>query len=245
MSGIFRLLYFIYKLWVGLVFWLTLAVLYPLFWFLLQKKSRLPAAFRLKRIWSRVFQFLLFCPLRSVFKADLPPAPYIICSNHSAYVDTIFLYSIIPDYFLFIGKGELLKWPLFKIFFKYMDIPIERENFRRAMGAMQKAYDALGRGENVAIYPEGTVPLSSPKMANFKNGAFKMAIDTQLPIVPITWQTNYRILCDPTRLFSVSRPSVVRVVVHEAIITEGMKDEDLVDLRERVFLTIDSALGKH
>ncbi len=54
---------------------------------------------------------------------NLPPGPYVICSNHSSYLDIIQMYPILPrTKFMFIGKAELLRWPVINIFFKKMDI---------------------------------------------------------------------------------------------------------------------------
>ena len=242
MSKIFGPIYFVYKLWIGLVFWLTLLLLYPFFWILLSRSEWFKAAFQLKRAWSFLFQYLLFCPVKAVFSAPLPKGPYIVVSNHSSYLDTVFMYSVIPDYFLFIGKGELLKWPLFGLFFRKQDIPVHRENGREAWKSLQKAYDAIDQGSCIAMYPEGTVPDFAPRMKAFKNGAFKMAIDKQVPIVPVTWIQNYRIMKDPACLFVYSLPATVMVHVHEPIICKGLTDEDLVNLRTRVFETIDSTL---
>jgi 1-acyl-sn-glycerol-3-phosphate acyltransferase len=143
---------------------------------------------------------------------------------------------------LFIGKGELLKWPLFRLFFRKMDIPVSRDSIRLAYGALFRANEAIRRGECVAIYPEGTVPVNSPRLDNFKNGAFKLAIEEQVPILPVTWQTNYRILSDPNNLFSRSLPNISKVVIHEPIDTKGLTQSDLVSLRKEVFEVIDSAL---
>lgn len=197
----------------------------------------------MKKVWSWILSFLLFCPINKTFRGKLPKGPYIVVSNHSSYLDTVFMYSVIPDYFLFIGKGELLKWPLFGLFFRKQDIPVHRDQSRLAYNALQKAYEAIDRGECIAMYPEGTIPLHAPKMKAFKNGAFRMAIDKQVPIVPITWVQNYRIMLEPTKFFEFSLPQQVLVVIHEPIETKGMTDEDLVNLRTKVFNTIDSALA--
>ncbi|HEY8404187.1 MAG TPA: lysophospholipid acyltransferase family protein [Flavobacteriales bacterium] len=234
--------YLVYKLWIGLVFWLTLLLLYPAFYYLLQKEERFPKAFRLKKFWSRLIRTLIFCPIKKEFRADLPKPPYIIASNHSSHLDTVFMYSIFTDYFLFIGKGELLKWPLFGLFFRKMDIPVHRQNSKLAYKALQKAYEALGKGENVALYPEGTIPDSAPRMKAFKNGAFKMAVDNNVPIVPITWQSCYKVISNPEKLFSPSRPAVVRAVIHPPVYPKGNTDADIKAMRDEVFQLINSAL---
>jgi 1-acyl-sn-glycerol-3-phosphate acyltransferase len=232
----------VYKLWIGLVFWGTLLLLYPFFWVLLQRRAWFGAAFQLKRIWSYLLSFLMLCPVEKTFRGQFPKGPYIVVSNHSSYLDTVFMYRVVPDYFLFIGKGELLKWPLFSLFFRKQDIPVQRDSSRNAYQALQKAYEAIDRGEVVALYPEGTIPEHSPRMRPFKNGAFKMAIDKQVPIVPITWVNVYKVMKDPAEFTEYSLPQTVSVVIHEPIQTKGLSEEDLVNLRSRVFEAIDSAL---
>jgi 1-acyl-sn-glycerol-3-phosphate acyltransferase len=206
------------------------------------KKKDFEKAFALKRIWSKAFQVLLFCPVQVKRKSPLPKAPYIICSNHSSYLDIVLFYSVFPDYFLFIGKGELLKWPLFRLFFKQMDIPVDRDNFVNAYEAFNKAGEALDRGHSVAIFPEGTIPWSAPRMKSFKNGAFKLALEKNVPIVPVTWVNNYRRFGEPTDLWSGGHPGIAKVVVHEAIYPKDFSPEESLPLRRKVFRVIDSAL---
>lgn len=234
--------YFIYKLWIGLVFWLTLAILYPLFRLVLSSRRFYPWAFRLKRFWSLCLGILMGCPVRCRVQGKLPKPPYIIVSNHSSYLDTIFMYRVFDDYFVFLGKGELLKWPLFRRFFRTTDIAVHRENNRKAYTAMKLAADALRRGECVAIYAEGTIPHSSPRMKPFKNGAFRLAADEGVPVIPVTWVSNYRIMRDPEHFFEPSAPHIVNVVIHAPHSAEGTSDQDVVHLRDEVFRVIDSAL---
>jgi 1-acyl-sn-glycerol-3-phosphate acyltransferase len=235
--------FLIYKLWIGFVFWLTLMLLYPVFYYLLRIRRNYAKAFSLKRLWSIFLQYLMFCPIRRTFHGALPKGPFIVVSNHSSHLDTVFMYRVINRYFLFIGKGELLKWPMFSLFFKTMDIPVDRKNNKSAYASLQKAYDAIDGGACIAMYPEGTIPLTSPRMKAFKNGAFRMAIDKQVPIVPITFQSLYKVMNNPEKIFSPSRPAVVKVVVHEAVFPpKGGNDADLIALRNEVFRVIDSAL---
>jgi 1-acyl-sn-glycerol-3-phosphate acyltransferase len=235
-------IFLLYKLWIGLVFWCTLLLLYPLFFVLLRKRAWYPAAFRLKRFWARLLAVLLLCPVRNRHLSGLPEPPFIICSNHTSYLDTVFMYLAFSNYFLFVGKGELLRWPLFRTFFKTMDIPVHRQHHRRAVHALRKAYDALGRGESVAIYPEGTIPVHTPRMKAFKKGAFRMAVDLNVPIVPVTWVHNYKIMKDPARIFEHSLPHRVEAVIHPACYPKGNAEQDLIDLRSEVFARIASAL---
>jgi 1-acyl-sn-glycerol-3-phosphate acyltransferase len=242
MKKVLAPIYFLYKLWIGAMFWLSLILLFPVFYILLSSPSTLRMALGLKRFWSWWLRVVLLCPVVSKGKSNFPKAPYIAVSNHMSYLDTVFMYAVVPDYFLFIGKAELLKWPFFSLFFKKQDIPVHRGNPREAHQSLQSASQALKRGECIALYPEGTIPDDAPKMKHFKNGAFKLAIDNQVPIVPITWHTNYKVMLDPSKFWEFSLPQIVRVTVHSPIFTSGMGDQDVVDLREQVWKTIHQAI---
>lgn len=234
--------YFVYKLWIGAVFWATLLLLFPFFWLLLQSKKTYSLAFLLKRFWSWLIRTLIFCPIVIKNKSFIPKTAFIATSNHISYLDTVFMYAVLDRYFLFIGKAELLKWPLFSLFFRKQDIPVHRGNPREAYLSLQLAGEALNRGENIAIYPEGTIPDEAPIMRTFKTGAFRLAIEKQVPIVPVVWHNNHKVMLDPSKLFSFSLPQLVRVTVLKPISTLGMTEADVVSLRDKVFDCIQDCL---
>lgn len=239
---IVAVLYFLYKLWIGLVFWTTLLVLYPIFRVLLSNENWFGLAFRLKQKWARCFQLLIFCPIQIERSAKLPDGPFLIVSNHASYLDTVFMYLAFSRYFLFVGKSELLKWPLFNLFFQKMDIPVSRTSAFEANKSMLKVLEALKKGNPVAIYPEGTIPPEAPKLGEFKNGAFKIAQRAGVPVVPVTIVNSVYVLKDATKLFEKSRPVRIKIIVHSPI--SYAKDETLLQFKNRVFLQIDSALPK-
>lgn len=140
------------------------------------------------------------------------------------------------------GKDELLRWPLFKTFFKRQDIAVNRKSASGAARAFSKAKDVLKNGDALAMFPEGTIPKHAPKLKPFKDGAFKLAIECQVPIVPVTFLTHWKMLGDAENFWGRTMPGVSRVVIHKAIPTAGMTDKDLLDLRQQVFNTIDSTL---
>ena len=239
---LFLPLRWLYKVWFALVFFSSLLVLYIPFRILLKRPQRYVRAFRLKRRWAGFLQWGVGVPLRVERKHDLPPAPYIICSNHSSYLDIIQMYNVVPQYFLFIGKYELLKWPLFNIFFKGMNIAVNRGNKMEAAKAFRKAAQALDRGTSIAIFPEGTIPAFTPRMKSFKDGAFKLAIEKQVPIVPITFLDHWRYFGEPTELMGRARPGSARAVVHAPVPTTGLTEADLVGLRSEVYRIIEEPL---
>jgi 1-acyl-sn-glycerol-3-phosphate acyltransferase len=239
---LFLPLRWLYKLWFGLVFFSSLVVLYVPFRILLYTPQRYYKAFRLKRRWAGFLQWGVGVPMRIERRAALPEPPYIICCNHSSYLDIIQMYNVVPRYFLFIGKYELLRWPLFNIFFKGMNIAVNRGNKVEAAKAFRKAAQAIDRGTSIAIFPEGTIPAHTPRMKPFKDGAFKLAIEKQVPIVPITFLDHWRYFGEPMELMARARPGIARAVVHAPVPTVGLSEADMIALRKRIFDTIEGPL---
>lgn len=240
--ALFLPLRWLYKLWFVFVFFSSLVLLYIPFRILLYTPQRYYKAFWLKRIWARYLAYMSGVPPRIVRSAEFPDPPYVICCNHSSYIDIIQMYNVVPRYFLFIGKYELLKWPLFNMFFKGMNIAVNRNDRSGAAKAFRKAAQAIDRGTSIAIFPEGTIPAYAPRMKPFKDGAFKLAIEKQVPIVPITFVDHWRLFGEPMELFARARPGIARVVIHDPISTSGMSEADMVSLRRRVYEVIEQPL---
>ncbi|HRP00659.1 MAG TPA: lysophospholipid acyltransferase family protein [Flavobacteriales bacterium] len=241
---LFLPLRWVYKLWFALVFFGSLVLLYIPFRILLYTPRRYERAFRLKRAWAWFLQWSCGVPVRVEQRAPLPGAPYVICCNHSSYLDIIQMYNVIPSYFLFMGKYELLKWPLFNIFFKGMNIAVNRGSHIEAAKAFRKAAQAIDRGTSIALFPEGTIPAYTPRMKPFKDGAFRLAIEKQVPIVPITFVDHWRLFGEPVELLSRARPGIAHAVVHAPIPTKGLTMDDLVALRRKVYEVIEGPLLK-
>src|ERR1700752_241027 len=99
------------------------------------------------------------------------PSPCVIVSNHASYLDIIVSYFVIKNYFVFMAKFELNKAPLFKIFFKDMQISVNRGSRSASHKALARAGEEIDAGHSVFIFPEGTIS-SNGKLIPFKNGPF-------------------------------------------------------------------------
>lgn len=235
----------LWKLLFVLNFVLGLIVLYPVFAVLLSRKAWYRAAFRVMRFWAH---WVLLVPgvlvrVKREIPAEALPEPCVYVANHSSYLDIVVSYVVIPNYFLYMGKLEIDKAPLLRIFFRDMNLYVDRTTRAGSYKAFQEASEKLRNGESVFIYPEGTIE-SKGNLKLFKNGAFRLAIENQVPIVPVTFCNNWRLLQNGGFLKSHGRPGIARVVVHKPVSTKGMTEEDLVTLRHTVRETIAKTLHR-
>ncbi len=88
----------------------------------------------------------------------------------------------------------------------------------------------LDKGHSILIYPEATIS-SFGKLLPFKNGAFKLAIEKQVPIIPVTFLNSWKFLQNGGFLKAHGKPGICRVVVHKPISTVGMTEKDLLSLK--------------
>lgn len=216
-------------------FTITLVLLYPFFAFLLKKPSRHPRCFRLMRFWAHLLirPMGIFCRVKYHYKPS-PGRRYIFVSNHTSYLDIIVSYCVLDDYFIYMGKQELGRVPLFNVFFKEMNILVDRKSRIGSHKAYKRAEEELKKGHSLILYPEGTISKEAPRLRPFKSGAFRLAIESGVPIVPITFVDNWKRLQDRPFLQGHSGPGPVHVVVHPPVPTAGRTLSDLQALSDEV-----------
>lgn len=171
--------------------------------------------------------------------------PFLICSNHSSFVDIPCLYSIIDQYFVFTGKKEIEKWPLFHLFYTSgMNILVDRHNKAGALKAFKRMIEVVDEGYPIAIFPEGTISKTAPKLTEFKTGTVALAIQKQLPILPITFTTNWKRLQRKGLWKGKAGPGISEVIIHPLLITEGLNRQDANSLQTRLHSIINAPLSE-
>lgn len=116
------------------------------------------------------------------------------------------------------GKIELLKNPITRLFFQTIDIPVKRDSKTSAFKAYKRALGLLLDGKSLAIFPEGMIDDSYPPVLHrFKSGAFHMACKNQTPILPIVIQDAWQTLWDDGKTYG-SKPGVIHVKVLSPIL---------------------------
>jgi 1-acyl-sn-glycerol-3-phosphate acyltransferase len=236
----------LWKIYIFFWFTLLLLILYPIYLIFLLNEKHFHKGFKLLRAHTGFLMYIsgIFTTVKNKHYLKKGQA-YVYAPNHSSYLDIVILYQTFSEYFVFMGKKELANVPVFNIFFKKMNVTVDRKSSMSGKRAMDRCASELDKGHSVVLFPEGTIPNNAPILGRFKAGAFKLAIDKQMPIVPITMLNNYKILEMKGLFHGKAGPGTARVIIHEPISTVGMTDENLAELQEKVFNIINTELKKH
>jgi 1-acyl-sn-glycerol-3-phosphate acyltransferase len=196
----------------------------------------------MKKVWGHflLWPVLLFYRIERKSVLDKKQA-YVFCPNHTSYLDIMLIYIAIPVYFHTMGKAELLKVPLFRNFFKRMNIPVNRKSNLDSHRAFVRAANDVDKGISITLFPEGTIYHHGPVMGRYKNGPFRLAIEKQVPIVPVTFMNNWKLLPDNFHE-GAGHPGIARVIIHEPIPTTGLNENDLEKLKADVRSVISKPL---
>ena len=234
----------IYAYLIVVVFAVTFLLLFPLFLLTLRKQSRYHLANRLRRVWAHSLFLGTGMGNKITFEEALDPSrQYMLCPNHTSTIDIPLAALCLKGFnFRFMAKDELARVPVFGIFFRTVDIPVDRGSKRDSFRAYKEALESIDKGFSLVVFPEGTTSNDAPEMLEFKNGPFRIAIEKQIPVVPVTFLDNWWLfLYDGSML---ARPGTARAIVHAPIETKGMTVADVDMLKMEVYNVIDSTLRK-
>jgi len=206
-----------------------------------------PRQFRLigilNRWWARALFLLIGIPVTIEHRSKLDPTrQYIFCSNHFSYLDIPTL-GLAPNNTIFVGKTGIENIPLFGFMYGKLHITVDRTKLKSRYASMRRSLDAIDEGKSLVIYPEGgIVTEKDPIMGKFKDGAFRVAIEKQIAIVPVTIPFNWIIL-PPDEFLLQWHP--LKVIFHAPIETKGLTLKDTDTLKKQLFTVIDSELKHH
>ncbi len=234
----------IYTVYAGLTFFVTFLFLFPLFLLIIAIKPWRKFGYHINKIWA-IFYF------RIIFKKlEIEPHPdidkdkvYIYCPNHFSYLD-IPIMGFAPNNIIFVGKRELSKLPLFGFMFRKLHITVDRESKRGSYETYQQCKEMIQKGRSLVLFPEGGITSRCPpKMGRFKDGPFRIAIEQQIPVIPVTIPYNWIIL--PEKKKMLMEKGDLKVIFHQPIATSSLKVEDIKSLKDEVFDIIEKELKEH
>lgn len=235
---VFRRIYSTYGL---LVFALTFILLLPFFVITIEIPGLKKYGRKFNRLWSTIFFTSIFIKVQFMNKHFLEKdQQYIIVSNHFSYLDIPVLGFINKD-IVFIGKSSLGKIPLFGYMFRNLHIAVDRSSLKSRGESILKTKQALEEGSSVVIFPEGGITSPAfPIMGRFKDSAFKLAIEKQIPIIPVTLSYNHLILPDDGKLLLNFRKA--KVVFHPPVSVNNKDRKSVAEIRDECFNVIQNQL---
>ena len=166
-----------------------------------------------------------------------PRRPYVVVSNHESYAD-IFLMSHFPWEMKWLSKHTIFQIPVMGWMMRMaLDVPVHRGKRESALNAIAECRDRLARRVSVMIFPEGTRSRTEDLLP-FKDGAFHLAIQARVPILPVALAGTRDCMAKGSFAF---RRAHARARVLAPIDTDGLTLADVAALRERTRTTIDAA----
>lgn len=211
---------------------IPIIVMFPFLFISILSEKWYPYFFVMARIWAKFILFGMGFRTKIVFDEEPKEVEsYMFVANHTSMADIMLMLSCIKNPFVFVGKKELSKIPLFGFFYKRTCILVDRSNSKSRMAVFERAQNRLSQGLSICIFPEGGVPDESILLDTFKDGAFRLAIEHEIPIVPMTFYDNKELL---SYTFFSGRPGLMRVKVHRFFETKNQNQEYKKTLKEAV-----------
>jgi len=220
-----------YRVWFYILVALPIIVFLPILFISILRESWYPFFFRLARIWAK-FILLGMGFNYKIEREQIPEASksYMFIANHTSMADIMLMLACLKNPFVFVGKKELMKIPLFGFFYKRTCILVDRDSEKSRKAVFLRAQRRLQAGLSICIFPEGGVPDHSIVLDEFKDGAFRLAINHHIPVVPITFADNKKRF---SYVFFSGGPGKMRVKIHKFLSTEGLAIDDTKALNQK------------
>ena len=222
----------VWRAWFCLLMLVVILVLSPLLLLTIWNDKTYPYFFVVARIWAKAVFFGMGFRYHAIWNQKLKKGQsYMFIANHTSMMDVMLMLILVKDNpFVFVGKKELAKIPVFGYFYKRTCILVDRSDAKSRMDVFTSAKARLDQGLSICIFPEGGVPDDTSVILDaFKDGAFRLAIEYQIPIVPMAFGHLKKFF--PFEFFA-GKPGNIPVVVHSFIETKGKNQTDKKQLKE-------------
>ncbi len=208
----------LWRIWFYILMGLPILIMFPFLFISILKEKWYPYFFIMARIWAKIILYGMGFYYKVEKDEDLDESKsYMFVSNHTSMTDIMLMLAVIRNPFVFVGKKELSKIPLFGFFYKRTCILVDRKSSKSRMEVFNRAQKRLSQGLSICIFPEGGVPNDeSVLLDEFKDGAFRLAVEHQIPIIPISFADNKERF---SYTFLSGSPGIMRVKIHNRIDT--------------------------
>lgn len=198
-------------------------------------------SYRFLKLWSWTFSKLNFIPYEIIGKENIHPGKaYIYTSNHTSYLDIPGVCLTVPTQIRPLAKKELKRIPVFGWIVKPACVIVDRSNNDSRKKSMDHLKDVLKQGISILIFPEGTQNRSAEILQPFYDGAFRIAVETQQPILPMVILNAGNLM--PPGKFTI-KPGKIKIQVGQEISTVGLTLRDVTGLKEKTFALMKSMIS--
>ena len=247
MKSILRLFNILYLVWGLVSFFVFMILMMPfilLSYALLNGKKATDVVFKFLNIWAGGVNLLMGYRYQVIGKHLVKKSQaYIFVVNHSSYLDSLAVVRVIPQSFKPLGKVEMVKIPIFGLIYKKLVVLIDRSSKESREKCVKDLKAEIARGQSILIFPEGTMNKSHQPLGAFYDGAFRIAIETQTPILPLTIINTKELM--PRSDATAIKPGLIYCVFSDAVSVEGLKTEDLEKLKNQVYKQMEAELLKY
>jgi 1-acyl-sn-glycerol-3-phosphate acyltransferase len=221
----------LWRVWFYILLAVPILVMLPFLVVSIAKEKWYPYFFIMARIWAKFILFGMGFYYRVEKEQELENhKSYMFVANHTSMADIMLMLAIVRHPFVFVGKKELAKIPLFGFFYKRTCILVDRKSSKSRMEVFNRAEKRLNQGLSICIFPEGGVPENETvELDEFKDGAFRLAIEHQIPIVPMTFADNKQRF---SYTFMSGSPGIMRAKIHHFVETQGRPVDDKKAIKE-------------
>ena len=164
---------------------------------------------------------------------------FVLVANHTSYIDVMVILRLRKTPFVFVGKKDLVRIPVFGYLYKRAAIMVDRNSSKSRFGVYNRAQRVIDKGYSICIFPEIEYTDESILLNPFKKGAFKLAIDHELPILPMAF-------LDCKRKFPWNTthgyPGMLRVSALDVVFAEGLDHSDIPKIQSQVHEQIKNEL---
>ena len=224
---------FLYRIWFYILLLVPILVLFPAIFITIMSEKTYPLFFKIARLWSKIILIGMGFNYKiegsEVFEEN---KSYMLVSNHTSMTDIMLMLIAVKNHpFVFVGKKELAKIPIFGFIYKRVCILVDRANSKSRYQVFERAQKRIHQGLSICIFPEGGVPEEHIVLDEFKDGAFRIAIEHGLPIVPMVFFDNKKRF---SYTFFSGSPGKMRAKIYPIIETKGKTLEDRNALKQQV-----------
>jgi 1-acyl-sn-glycerol-3-phosphate acyltransferase len=225
-----NILWTVWRIWAYTMVAVPILILSPFLLVTSLKESWYRSFFFFARIWAKVTLFLVGFHYKIENPNALDPKKsYMLVANHTSLADILLMLAVVKNPFVFVGKKELAKLPLFGYLYKRTCILVDRSSQKSRMEVFARAQKRIDQGLSICIFPEGGVPHDESIVLDvFRDGAFKLAIEHDLPIAPLTFPDNKKRF---SYTFLSGGPGLMRAKLHTPIATSGKTADDKASIR--------------